>query len=136
MNNILKNIAIFTLVTVFGTTAFGQLTITLPNFPKIKKTRPDTTTITTTNDTNRPDNTEREQTNTQTSSDSCSGDIVMDVYLKDIEKTRKEAAEYTPGGRDYYVSDYSDRENKYLKASLSPSRRQEWMKNWPAKSLG
>ncbi|HKX82607.1 MAG TPA: hypothetical protein VJL58_00175 [Pyrinomonadaceae bacterium] len=134
MNKIRKNIGIFALaVTTFGSTTFGQLTITLPNFPKIKKTRPDTSKVNTIIDTNQPDNVQLEQTNSQTSANSCSGDIVMDVYLKDIETTRKQAAEYVPGIRDYYVQDYSDRENKYLKASLSQSRRQEWMKNWPAK---
>ena len=58
--------------------------------------------------------------------------MVVGVYLKDIETTRQQAAEYKPGLRDYYVQDFSDRENIYLKASLSPSRRQKWMGTWPA----
>ncbi len=130
IRNIVRASGLAAFVAIFAFTAFGQFTITLPNFPKIKKPRPDTTTVT--NDTTRPDNVRPDEAYKQSSGGSCSGDIVMDVYLKDIETTRQQAAEYAPGLRDYYVKDFSDRENKYLKASLSQSRRQEWMKDWPA----
>jgi hypothetical protein len=57
---------------------------------------------------------------------------VLDVHLGDLATTKKQAAEYTPGLRDYYVQDFNDRQNIYLKASLSKSRRQEWLGSWPA----
>lgn len=44
----------------------------------------------------------------------------------------KQAANYKPGARNFYVSDFNDNENLYLKAALSPRRRKKWfddMKN-------
>jgi hypothetical protein len=61
----------------------------------------------------------------------CSSDPVTGVHLADLEKTRKEAEEFRPGLRDYYVSELSDRKNLYLEAALSPSRRKEWLGRWP-----
>jgi hypothetical protein len=61
----------------------------------------------------------------------CRSDAVAEVHLADIEKTRKEAEEFRPGLRDYYVSTLSDRKNLYLEAALSPSRRKEWLGSWP-----
>ena len=57
----------------------------------------------------------------------CSSDPVTNVHLTDLEKTRKEAEEFRPGLRDYYVSELSDRKNIYLEAALSPSRRKDWL---------
>jgi hypothetical protein len=56
----------------------------------------------------------------------CS-DPLARIFLQDIEKTRKQAAEYTPGLRGYFVQDFSDNTNIYLRAALSPSRRKEWL---------
>jgi len=62
---------------------------------------------------------------------SCkSGDAVFRVHNDNIEITKKQAADYKPGARDYYVRDFNDNENLYLKAALSPSRRQEWLGRW------
>jgi hypothetical protein len=61
----------------------------------------------------------------------CNSDAVINVHLTDLEKTRKEAEEFRPGLRDYYVSTLSDRKNLYLEAALSPSRRKEWLGGWP-----
>jgi len=62
---------------------------------------------------------------------SCkSGDAVFQVHSDNIEITKKQAADYKPGARDYYVRDFNDNENLYLKAALSPSRRQEWLGRW------
>jgi hypothetical protein len=57
----------------------------------------------------------------------CRSDPVTEVHLTDLEKTRKEAEEFRPGLRDYYVSELNDRKNIYLEAALSPSRRKEWL---------
>ena len=62
---------------------------------------------------------------------SCkSGDAVFRVHSDNIETTKKQAADYKPGARDYYVRDFNDNENLYLKAALSPSRRQDWLGRW------
>jgi hypothetical protein len=62
---------------------------------------------------------------------SCkSGDAVFRVHSGNIDITKKQAADYKPGARDYYVRDLNDNENLYLKAALSPSRRQEWLGRW------
>jgi hypothetical protein len=57
----------------------------------------------------------------------CRSNAVTQVHLDDLEKTRKEAEEFRPGLRDYYVSTLSDRKNLYLEAALSPARRKEWL---------
>ncbi len=59
-----------------------------------------------------------------------SGDAVFRVHSDNIEITKKQAADYKPGARDYYVRDFNDNENLYLKAALSPSRRQDWLGRW------
>lgn len=61
----------------------------------------------------------------------CRSDPVTNVHLGDLEKTRKEAEEFRPGLRDYYVSTLSDRKNRYLEAALSPSERKEWLGGSP-----
>jgi hypothetical protein len=130
LNESWKAVAILMLAFVFVGAASAQITINLPKLPKLPKTK---TTQTNTNSvvTETANPTDNSELKTVANNSSCKGDIVMDVYLKDIAATRQEAEEFRPGLRDYYVSDFSDRENKYLKASLSPSRRNEWMKSWP-----
>jgi hypothetical protein len=61
----------------------------------------------------------------------CSSDAVTRVHLEDLGKTRKEAEEFRPGLRDYYVSTLSDRRNRYLEAALSPSERKNWLGGSP-----
>ena len=130
-NESFKLAALALFISLFAMAAPAQITINLPKLPKLPKIdKTKTTTNEVITDTGNPtDKTEIKSTNTV---GSCRGDVVMDIYLKDIAATRKEAEEFKPGLRDYYVSDFSDRENKYLKASLSPLRRNEWMKTWPA----
>lgn len=60
----------------------------------------------------------------------CKGDAVFDYHNASIETTKKQAADYVPGRRDYYVQDFNDNQNIYLKAALSPSKRQGWLGNW------
>ena len=61
----------------------------------------------------------------------CKSDAVTSVHLGDLEKTRKEAEEFRPGVRGYYVSELNDRKNIYLEAALSPTRRKEWLGGAP-----
>jgi hypothetical protein len=120
---------------VFAGYASAQITITIPKIPKWPKT--DKTKEVTDNNTTNTTNGKTEDTNNgrnnsnNNASDFCSTDMMVGVYMKDIETTRKQAEDYRPGARDYYVQDFSDRQNIYLKASLSASRRKEWLVTWP-----
>lgn len=124
--------AILTLISLFASAGVAQITISLPKLPKLPKFPKNTRTQTANEQAVTKTGNETTEATTTTTGGNCRGDIVMDVYLKDIAATQKEAEEFRPGARDYYVSDFSDRENKYLKASLSLSRREEWMRTWPA----
>lgn len=42
---------------------------------------------------------------------------------------------YTPGSRDYYVEDFNDDENIYLKAALSPGERKDWESEWQDENM-
>lgn len=63
----------------------------------------------------------------QTGAADCKSNSLVEVHLTDLEKTRKEAEEFRPGLRDYFVSILSDSKNLYLEAALSPSAREEWL---------
>lgn len=57
----------------------------------------------------------------------CKSNSLVQIHLMDLEKTKKEAEEFRPGLRDYFVSTLSDSKNLYLEAALSPSVREEWL---------
>lgn len=59
----------------------------------------------------------------------CDGGAVYEVWVDDIQKTMDDINEFTPD-RDYFVRDFNDNQNKYLKAALKPSEREDWLKNW------
>jgi hypothetical protein len=54
------------------------------------------------------------------------GGAFWSVHYGDAYKTLREAEEYKPGLRDYYVSELSDRRNEYFLAGISPTERAEW----------
>ena len=120
---------------VFAGYASAQITINIPKIPKLPKPDKNKEAVdnSSTNRTNgKTEETSNGRTNSNTNSgDFCSTDVMVGVYMKDIETTREQAENYKPGARDYYVQDFSDRQNIYLKASLSPSRRKEWLGTWP-----
>lgn len=60
----------------------------------------------------------------------CADNPVFGVHKENLEITKKQAADYQPGSRTYYVRDFNDNENIYLKAAISPSRRQRWFAGW------
>ena len=49
------------------------------------------------------------------------------VHYDDAYKTLREAEDYKPGERTYYVRELSDRRNEYLLAGISPNFRKEWL---------
>ena len=118
----------------FSTVAHGQITINIREFPKIKKKDapdPSATQPTSTN-TSSPS----EETSASTRASDVCNDAVIEVLSDDMRKTLAQAMEYRPGLRDYYVQDFNDRRNEYLRAAISPSKRKEWYegKKWdPAK---
>lgn len=61
----------------------------------------------------------------------CKDMPVFVVSDEDLQKTMDQAREYRPGLRDYYVQDFNDDENAYLKAALSPAERKEFFGDSP-----
>lgn len=61
---------------------------------------------------------------------SCKGDAVLDYHNESIDTTKTQAANYVPGTRSYYVQDFNDNQNIYLKAALSKSKRQSFLGVW------
>jgi len=135
-------IALLALVSMMLLTGAGyaQITINIPKIPKIKNVPVPTPTPARdvedepTQPTAQPSNTRADQDETPSKPagdpNSCKGDAFFDIHNEDIDITKKEAAEYHPGLRDYYVQDFNDRQNIYLKAALSKSKRQDWMGEW------
>lgn len=55
------------------------------------------------------------------------GSPFYSVHYGDAYKTLREAEDYKPAARTYYVRELSDRHNEYLDAAISPTGRAEWM---------
>lgn len=133
------------LVSVFASDASAQITINIPSFPKIRKQPKPTPTpepVNTTTD-------EVSASDSGTTADSgedrppaapvkkgCEDDVVFQVHNENITKTIEDAANFRPGSRDYYVQDFNDGHNEYLKAALSPSKRKEYVDKWKDPVLG
>ena len=49
------------------------------------------------------------------------------VHYDNAYKTLREAEDYKPGLRTYYVRELNDRRNEYLLAGISPSFRKDWL---------
>lgn len=122
----------------------AQITITLPKIPKITKPKPEQPKQEQPKQEQPRQETpqvgiqdDRQQTSdktTSTQTHDCANDSIMRVFLDDIEKVRKEAEEFRPGLRDYYVSTRSDRKNLYMEAALSTKLRNDWFSEWKENS--
>ena len=123
----------------FSATAHGQITINIPKFPKIKKKEPEKpamaqpTSVQTTPTTTKTISTSDEESTPTKAENNCN-DGFTQVHTEDMRKTLAQATEYRPGLRDYYVQDFSDRRNEYLRAAISPSQRKEWYEGKNLKS--
>src|SRR5690242_6592905 len=53
--------------------------------------------------------------------------VFFEVHYGDAYKTLREAEEYKPGLRDYYVRELSDHRNEYLLAGISANERKDWL---------
>ena len=65
----------------------------------------------------------------------CDQDAFYQVHNENIQKTLAEVKNYTPGSRDYYVEDFNDDENIYLKAALSEKKRTSWESEWQDENM-
>ena len=138
--SVLAAVTISVLASIATIPASAQITINLPKIPKIKKEKPQTTTQSTQTTQTTQTSSETSTTGTKESSsetaaakpNDCSSDAVAQVHLEDLGKTRKEAEEFTPGSRGYYVSTLSDSKNVYLEAALLPKERAKWLGHWDA----
>jgi hypothetical protein len=70
-----------------------------------------------------------------TAGQTCDDNPVFQVHNENITKTIEQAKNYTPGSRAYYVQDFNDNENIYLKAALSPAQRKEYIGRWQDAAL-
>lgn len=123
-------VTLLVLTIVAATVASAQFTISIPNIPKIKKTKtPDTTSQTTNNTNTTSNNTTSNNNNSQDSNSKPSGgcdqySFVIGVFVDDIKKKQQEAAEYTgPQDKIYYVAETQD---DYIRLAVSQSARSKW----------
>lgn len=133
--------AVFLLSCCVGTVN-AQFTITIPNFPKIKKEPKATPSPVETASDSESSNSSNSSSSSSTNSSSneqasaapksggCESDVFTRIWLEEIQKTMDDVNSFTPG-RKYFVRDFNDDENKYLKMALSTSRREREEKNWP-----
>ncbi|HLM02545.1 MAG TPA: hypothetical protein VK400_15945 [Pyrinomonadaceae bacterium] len=122
--------AAFLIVFALGAqAASAQITITLPQFPKIKKPKPDQTRNDSTNGNNQSnrnsangDGQTKESKNT-TLTGNCAGNIWVESHLEDIAKRQKEVEGFTPD-RGWLVnsSNYD-----HLLYAVSPAAREKWL---------
>jgi hypothetical protein len=138
-NSILTAASLIVLAFAFQT-ATAQITINIPNLPKIPKIKkpkvdqpqqesptPDQPKMDQPTDNGKTSDEPKKSEPSTVDCDKLSG--VAYAYLEDINKTLKEAKEFRPG-RSYYVSELSDRKNKYFEAALLPGERKEFAENW------
>jgi hypothetical protein len=124
-------------VAATGLTVRSQFTITIPKIPKIKKAQPTPTPTVSSNDNSSSSSTSSSGTSESSQSaeeekpkaKSCDDDVFYSVWNEDIQKTAEDVKSFSPG-RDYFVRDFNDNENKYLKMALSQSEREDSEKGW------
>jgi hypothetical protein len=132
---ILRSVMLVLLACTFAITSNAQFTITIPKLPKTKtQPKPDPTPSATNNGSDNssssaPSSTQGSAASAEKSKDTCSSSPFFQVWSEDMQKTMDDIKSFTPG-RDYFVRDFSDDENKYLKMALSASYRQDEEKTW------
>lgn len=135
LSTFVKGVVAATLFSVAATVALGQITITLPKIPKIKKTQPTPTPAaeispagsTNTTTTSTASSSGESTASTQAKTDCSRG--AVGVHMENLQTTIDQAREFRLG-RDYFVRDFNDDENMYLKAALSDGRRKKWLDEW------
>jgi hypothetical protein len=132
---LIANIVLIGIAIAFTVTASAQFPINIPKLPKIKKDKPQTTAPSA---TPSPEAVEKPTTAadspvtkpagaaTESAAVDCSQGAVG-IFRENMETTLREAEEYKPGLREYYVQQFNDRRNEYLLAAISPNFRREWL---------
>jgi hypothetical protein len=117
--------------TAFAMPASGQFTINIPNLPKIKKPTPTPTpeSTDTANSNNSSNTSASSGEDPKPKAGGCESDTFYQVWNEEIQKTVEDVKSFSPG-RDYFVRDFNDDENKYLKMALSTSERADYEKGW------
>jgi hypothetical protein len=109
--------------------ASAQITITLPNFPKIKKPKPDQPRVDTTTGNNQSNQTVTNgdgrtgESKTPAPTDKCAENIWVSSHLDDIAKRREEVESFTPD-RGWLVGSST---YDHLLYAVSPSAREKWL---------
>lgn len=121
----------FLIVLIFGwQVAVAQVTITLPNFPKIPKIKkpkvvatpePDTTS----GDQNGNDSTTTEPKPTEPKYEPM--DARLSFFLDELAKAQKDVDAYTPEDKLYLVGATS---GEWMRRAISAKERTEWEEKW------
>ena len=116
--------------------ASAQITINIPNLPSFKKKpKPAATPETIVTTTEAPGSDGAASIPTTDSAPAaapaktCENDVFYRVWNEDIQKSSDDIRSFTPA-RGWFVRDFNDDENKYLKMALSDSIRRDRMKSW------
>ena len=118
--------ALLSLILIYATPSSGQITINIPKFPKIKKDKPQPQTNVQT-EVEGGAGPVAAASNTSSPAADCTKDPATEIHLEDVEKTRKEAEDFRPGLRQFYVSEMNHSKNIYLEAALLPWQRTEFL---------
>ncbi len=120
-------------------TAHGQITLSIPGLPKITKSpKPSPSPAPQTNG----ESASGSQTAASGQKNSAQNDNIIAkapkrceeisfyvIWNKDIQATIDDVMSFTPG-RGYFVRDFNDDENRYLKMALSEEQRKRYQEGW------
>lgn len=103
----------------------AQITINIPKFPKIKKTKQEPSEQKLTTDNNQSNNNQAVENQPPAPQDKCAGNIWLNTHLEDIGKRQKEVDSFTPD-RNWFT-DHSNYD--HLLYAVSPVAREKWLKS-------
>ena len=134
----LKTILIMITITLAAVwlprTASAQITINIPNLPSFKKkpkpaATPETVVVSAEAPDGAPPIAATGNAPVAAPAKTCDSDSFYRVWNEDIQKSADDIRSFTPT-RGWFVRDFNDDENKYLKMALSDSIRRDRMKSW------
>lgn len=140
MRTILVLLGVSLIVIAFAVnTVSGQITISIPSLPKVKKSpKPSPSPTPQTNEesssgsplsANDQRNPGQNENIVAKASKRCESISFYVIWNKDIQATIDDVKSFKPG-RDYFVQDFNDDENRYLKMALSEEQRKRYQEGW------
>ena len=108
----------------FCRTALAQVTINIPAFPKINKTKPVSPPAKPESSSANTASKQTDQTTGNTLPKQDKKPALLSFYVEDIDKAKKSIDEYTPEGKLYLVNAVG---GEWLLISVSSAARQKWL---------